>query len=165
MAARVHVGARHSCPVLLGPLNLLLRRRPEDIGLNPDGIGEGSRIGDRPPTSSTSTGQRWTGHWGARCAPPASGGSRVGYFCGLFSWYAVQVHQTKYLIDIGFAPANAAWALRDRQSRRGPGQIAFGHLSDRIGREWVWMIGNLRFRLVLPALIVLRDHPTLACCM
>jgi MFS family permease len=26
-----------------------------------------------------------------------------------------------------------------------PGQVAFGHLSDRIGREWVWMIGNVGF--------------------
>ena len=22
----------------------------------------------------------------------------LGYFCGLFAWYAVQVHQTKYLV-------------------------------------------------------------------
>ncbi len=29
----------------------------------------------------------------------------------LFAWYAVQVHQTKYLIEIGFSPATAAWAL------------------------------------------------------
>jgi hypothetical protein len=28
-----------------------------------------------------------------------------------FAWYAVQVHQTKYLIDIGFSSATAAWAL------------------------------------------------------
>ena len=27
----------------------------------------------------------------------------VGYFCGLFAWYAVQVHQTKYLVEIGFS--------------------------------------------------------------
>jgi len=26
----------------------------------------------------------------------------IGYFCGLFAWYAVQVHQTKYLTEIGF---------------------------------------------------------------
>ena len=27
----------------------------------------------------------------------------LGYFCGLFAWYAVQVHQTKYLVEIGFS--------------------------------------------------------------
>ena len=41
-----------------------------------------------------------------------------------------------------------------------PGQIALGHLSDQIGREWVWIIGNAGFVLCCLALIVLRDHPT-----
>ena len=27
--------------------------------------------------------------------PPGSGGIAAGYFCALFVWYAVQVHQTK----------------------------------------------------------------------
>ena len=34
----------------------------------------------------------------------------LGYFCGLYGWYAVQVHQTKYLLDIGFQSGVAAWA-------------------------------------------------------
>jgi MFS family permease len=41
-----------------------------------------------------------------------------------------------------------------------PGQIAFGHLSDRIGREWVWTIGNIGFVLSCALLILLRDMPT-----
>jgi hypothetical protein len=44
----------------------------------------------------------------------------VGYFCGLFAWYAVQVHQTKYLIDIGFSPGTAAWAWGTRPDRARP---------------------------------------------
>ena len=32
----------------------------------------------------------------------------LGFFCALFTWYAVQVHQTKYLIEIGFDPLAAA---------------------------------------------------------
>ena len=35
----------------------------------------------------------------------------LGYFCVLYAWYAVQVHQTKYLIEIGVSPMEAAWAL------------------------------------------------------
>ncbi|MCQ9884610.1 hypothetical protein, partial [Staphylococcus aureus] len=31
----------------------------------------------------------------------------LGYFGGLYIWYAVQVHQTKFLLDIGFS-ANVA---------------------------------------------------------
>ena len=35
----------------------------------------------------------------------------LGYLLRTFAWYAVQVHQTKYLIEIGFTPRVAAWAL------------------------------------------------------
>ena len=41
-----------------------------------------------------------------------------------------------------------------------PGQIALGHLSDRIGREWVWTAGSLGFALCYLALLLLRDAPT-----
>jgi MFS family permease len=148
--------------VLLVPPNLLLRRRPEDLGLNPDGIGASSLTGgphgniidpawaavDWTLARALRTARFW---WIA-----------VGYFCGLFAWYAVQVHQTKYLIDIGFSPATAAWALGIVSLVAVPGQIALGHLSDRIGREWVWVIGNGGFVLCCLALIALRDHPAMA---
>src|SRR5256884_5761507 len=41
-----------------------------------------------------------------------------------------------------------------------PGQIALGHLSDRIGREWVWTVGSLGFALCYVALLLLRHAPT-----
>ncbi len=146
--------------VLLGPLNLLLKRRPEDIGLAPDGMLSGGTSADRAANvvdhawaavewtlgRALRTGRFW---WVA-----------AGYFCGLFSWYAVQVHQTKYLVEIGFAPSEAAWALGLVSLVAIPGQIGFGHLSDRIGREWVWMIGNVGFVICYVALVVLRDAPT-----
>src|SRR5262249_52491326 len=85
----------------------------------------------------------------------------LAYFGGLFSWYAVQVHQTKYLIEIGFGAAEAAWALGLVSLVAVPGQIALGHLSDRIGREWVWTIGNLGFVICCVALIRMRAQPTI----
>lgn len=48
----------------------------------------------------------------------------VGYFCALFAWYALQVHQTKYLVEIGFSPIVAAWALGIVSAVGIPGQIA-----------------------------------------
>ena len=59
----------------------------------------------------------------------------AGYFGALFSWYAVQVHQTKYLIEIGFRANEAAWVLGLVSLVAVPGQVALGHLSDRIGRD------------------------------
>jgi len=41
-----------------------------------------------------------------------------------------------------------------------PGQIALGHLSDRIGREWVWTVGSFGFVLCFLALLALRHAPT-----
>jgi MFS family permease len=147
--------------VLLAPPNLLLSRRPEDLGLNPDGISAAGATGVRhdniidPEWAAVD----WTLARALRTA--RFWWLSVGYFCGLFVWYAVQVHQTKYLIDIGFLPATAAWALGIVSFVAVPGQIALGHLSDRIGREWVWMIGNAGFIVCCLALIELPEHPTM----
>jgi MFS family permease len=84
----------------------------------------------------------------------------VGYFCALYAWYAVQVHQTKYLVEIGFTPGHAAWALGFVSLAGIPGQIALGHLSDRIGREWVWAVGSLGFVVCYVALLALQHAPT-----
>ena len=90
----------------------------------------------------------------------------VGYFCALFAWYAVQVHQTKYLVEIGFTPALAAWALGGVSLAGIPGQIALGHLSDRIGREFVWTVGTPWLRGGLPvAAAVARFADTCRCCI
>jgi MFS family permease len=146
--------------VLLGPLNLLLKHRPEDMGLRPDG-----QISDRasPDRATNIVDQAWAAvDWalGRALRTGRFWWLAAGYFCGLFSWYAVQVHQTKYLIEIGFEPSEAALALGLVSLVAIPGQIALGHLSDRIGREWVWMIGNLGFVICYLCLIGLRSAPT-----
>jgi MFS family permease len=84
----------------------------------------------------------------------------VGYCCGMFAWYAVQVHQTKYVVEIGFSAAQAAWALGCVSLAGIPGQIALGYVSDRIGREWVWTVGSLGFALCYLTLLGLRHTPT-----
>ena len=146
---------------LLGPLNLLLKRRPEDLGLAPDGTSSGgSAATDR---AANIVDHAWAAvDWtlGRALHTRRFWWIAAGYFCGLYSWYAVQVHQTKYLIEVGFAPSEAAWALGAVSLVAIPGQIAFGHLSDRIGREWVWMIGNLGFVVCCAALVLLREAPT-----
>ena len=145
---------------VLAPLNLLLKRRPEDLGLEPDGMAgksgpanHGDNIVDHAWAAID-----WT--LGRALRTARFWWMALAYFGGLFSWYAVQVHQTKYLIEIGFGAGEAAWALGLVSLVAVPGQIALGHLSDRIGREWVWAIGNLGFVLCCLVLILLREHPT-----
>jgi MFS family permease len=85
----------------------------------------------------------------------------IGYFGALFAWYAVQVHQTKYLVEVGFSAGQAAWALGAVSLVGIPGQIALGHLSDRIGREIVWTISCLGFVLTYLLLLALEGRPSL----
>src|SRR5262249_26846899 len=84
----------------------------------------------------------------------------LGYFCATFAWYAVQVHQTKYLTEVGFTPLVAAWALGIVSAVGIPGQIGLGALSDRIGREWIWTAGCLGFVICYATLIALEHSPS-----
>ncbi|OLE37813.1 MAG: MFS transporter [Candidatus Rokubacteria bacterium 13_1_20CM_2_70_7] len=148
---------------LLAPLNLLLRHRPEDLGLQPDGddAPRGTAAANR---TANVVDPAWAAvDWTLRRAMRTARfwWIAVGYLCGLYAWYAVQVHQTKYLVEIGFSPTDAAWALGFVSLAGIPGQIALGHLSDRIGREWVWTVGSLGFALCYLALLLLRQAPTL----
>jgi len=148
--------------VVLAPLNLLLVRRPEDMGLIPDGDSAGRAAGG-PSASANVVDAAWAAvDWTLARALRTSRfwWIAVGYFWGLFAWYAVQVHQTKYLVEVGFTPADAAWALGVVSLAGIPGQIALGHVSDRFGREWVWMAGQLGFALCYLALLGLRETPT-----
>jgi MFS family permease len=42
-----------------------------------------------------------------------------------------------------------------------PGQILLGHVSDRLGREWVWATACMGFAICFAALIALAYFPTL----
>jgi MFS family permease len=147
--------------VVLAPINLLLRKRPEDIGLRPDG--------DAAPSESSKpisyvvdpdwAAIDWTLKRAVRTA--RFWWISLGYFCGLYIWYAVQVHQTKYLLDIGFSPSVAVWALGAVSLLGIPGQIWLGHLSDRVGREWIWTASCLGFAICFAALVALKYFPTL----
>jgi MFS family permease len=149
--------------VVLAPINLLLRKRPEDIGLEPDGDAAPSATSAKPVSNIVDpvwAGIDWTLRRALRTA--RFWWISFGYFGGLYIWYAVQVHQTKFLLDIGFSPSVAVWALGAVSLLGIPGQIALGHLSDRIGREWVWAASCLGFAICFAALIALARVQTLA---
>jgi MFS family permease len=147
--------------VVLVPLNLLLRRKPEEIGLRPDGDGASdTRAASARAASIVDpawAAMVWT--LGRALRTSRFWWIALGYFCALYAWYAVQVHQTKYLIEIGISPMEAAWALGLVSLVGVPGQIIFGHVSDRIGREWAWTFGCAGFAICFAALIALQAGP------
>jgi MFS family permease len=148
--------------VVLAPINLLLRKRPQDIGLEPDGDAAPSASSAKPQSNIVDS--DWAGiDWTLRRALRTARfwWLALGYFGGLYIWYAVQVHQTKYLLDIGFSPGVAVWALGAVSLLGIPGQIVLGHLSDRLGREWVWTTSCVGFAICFAALIALAQVPAL----
>jgi MFS family permease len=142
--------------LVLAPLNLVVRRRPRDLGLHPDGDAVAPYVaaarapsgGDWTLAAALRSGRFW---WLA-----------LSYASGLYAWYAVQVHQTRYLLEVGFSGGQAALALGAVSLAGIPGQIALGHLSDRIAREWVWCIGQLGFVICYAALLALAHAPVAA---
>jgi MFS family permease len=149
--------------LLLTPLALLLRRRPEDIGLQPDGqvgtAGAAAAAHHAYVIDHAWVAVEWT--LGKAMRTGRFWWLAAGYFFGLFAWYLVQVHQTKYLVEVGFSASDAAWALGWVSFAGVPGQIALGQLSDRVGREIVWTIGSFGFLLTYLALLLLPSMPSM----
>lgn len=153
--------------IVLVPLNIIFQRhRPEDVGLLPDGgpapekfnaagkkIDPADRIVDHAWVAT-----EWT-------LPKAMRTSRfwwlmISFITALYAWYTVQVHQTRYLIDVGLSAESAAVALGLVGASGIGGQIAIGHLSDRIGREWAWTLALLGFAATYVCLLLLRAYPS-----
>jgi len=148
--------------IALAPINLLLRKRPQDVGLEPDGDAAPTASSAKPVSNildSVWAGTDWT--LGRALATARFWWIALGYSCGLYIWYAVQVHQTKYLLDIGFSPNVGVWALGVVSLLGIPGQIVLGHASDRIGRESIWAISCAGFAICFACLIALKYQPSL----
>jgi MFS family permease len=148
--------------VVLAPINLLLRKRPEALGLQADGDAAPSASSAKPVSNVVDP--DWAGtDWTLKRALATARfwWLAVGYSGGLYVWYAVQVHQTKYLLDVGFSPSVAVWSLGAVSLLGIPGQILLGHVSDRVGREWIWTTSCAGFAICFAALIALPHYPTL----
>lgn len=156
--------------VLVLPLNLLLqRRRPEDLGLRPDGVGRVAQKTAGGPSEDEAASAVDTvvdPDWVARdwslfgaMATARFWWLGLGLFFGMYAWYSVLVHQTQYLGEIGYSPAAAAFALGLVGLFGVVGQIGMGGLSDRIGREWAWTLATLGFVLCYALLLLMRENP------
>ena len=162
-------GWRASCVAMgwlvlfgIAPLTFFVKKSPADVGQYPDGDRTSPDIAAKR-RAAASLDPEWTAtEWTLRRALRTSRfwWIAVGYFLALIAWYAVQVHQTKYLVEIGFSPLVAAWALGAVAIIAIPGQILLGALSDRIGREWIWTAGCLGFALSYAALLGLAHWPS-----
>lgn len=143
---------------MLAPLNLIVqRRRPSDIGLQPDGAPQATDASGAPaPAAEGPT-------LGMALRTPSFWFFAVAAFGMLWCWYAVQVHQTQYLLDLSYDIDTATFALAMVSALGVLGQINGGWLADRIGRESAWTIGSLGFVACYACLFAMAefDHPAL----
>ena len=166
-----HNGWRYACWAMAAillitvvPLNFFLQRqRPEDMGLIPDGDSAIDAPARAQAAADTIVDHQWAAtDWTLAIAMRTSRfwWLALSSLTSLYAWYSIQVHQTKYLNDIGFPSDIAAYALGLVGLTGSVSQIVLGHVSDRIGREWGWTISISGFTLCYLILLMMQHHPT-----
>ena len=151
--------------VVLLPLNLALQHQdPSELGLRPDGDAAPPppAPGDAPAVPANVVDREWAAtDWtlGRALRTGRFWWIVGGFVSGMFTWYLVMVHQTQFLIDIGISRERAALALGLVPLFGVIGQIGFGHLSDRIGREWGWTLGCVGFVICYASLMLMKVYP------
>ena len=154
--------------VVLVPLNVVFqRRRPRDLGLRPDGtmstpeeenkIGAQAELEDMRIVDKVWSATEWT--LANALKTPRFWWLMVSFSTGLYIWYAVQVHQTRFLMDVGISANSAALGLGLVGLTGIGGQIGIGYFSDRVGREWGWTFSVLGFLLTYVLLIIISTWP------
>ncbi len=145
------------------PLNLVFQRKsPSVLGLLPDGIAAAHHSSGAKTVLDTVVDREWAAtEWSLSRAVRTAEFWWISLAagCALYVWYAVQVHQTKYLIEIGISEIEASFALGFVGFAGVAGQIFLGHLSDRIGREWVWTIAVGGFTACYCFLLLMEHWP------
>ena len=145
--------------VAVVPLSLLIvRTKPADMGLYPDGV---SVSPEEPGAKMPSR----EGGWAGLTLRQAIGTSAfwlisVSFFLSNFSSMGGLQAQVPYLNDIGFPTATAAAALGAVGFGSGVGKVVFGWLCDRIGPKRACVIGLcLQFSALLLLLQVSAGSP------
>ncbi len=128
--------------VLVVPASFLfMRRRPEDVGLRPDGDGLGSQPGDSPPSLALPSEVTWTRR--QAMATPTLWLLAVGFGIASFGISTLMLHFLPFLTDSGYPPMVAATM---RSLGMIPNVVAkplWGLLVERVAARWVAMAAFL----------------------
>ncbi|MFC2032600.1 MFS transporter [Chloroflexota bacterium] len=135
--------------VLIIPAALLvIRSKPSDMGLYPDGVATAEAVTEAKLSSKTSE------SWPVNMAIKTSTFwlISVAFAANTFSNAGIFQHQVNHLTDIGFSLAAAATALGAVGLGSAGGKLIFGWLCDRLPAKYV---ATISFALQLVALIIL----------
>jgi len=124
--------------VVVIPLALLvMKTKPADMGLYPDGIEAPEAVKVTQALSSVPDGSTLR----MALATPAFWLIAIAFLLGDFSHVGVIQHQVPHLEDIGFPVVTAATALGGVALGSAVGKFGFGWLCDRIAAEYACAIG------------------------
>jgi len=128
--------------IVVLPLNaLFLKHKPQDLGLYPDGMGEGESPKGRRMESLDNTWSEtdWTLTRAARTG--RFWALMIFPFCVITGVYIVLVHHIRFLVDTGVDKMTAAFIFAFIGVISSAFRIFWGWLSDSIGREKTFTLG------------------------
>ena len=143
--------------LVLVPLNALWQRhRPQEMGLYPDGAVSGSPVAETPAATA----------WGRSQLLDTARSPRFWFLfvsvCSI-GWLSniTTVHQLAHMVDSGFAELLAASVIGLTGLLRAVSSTLWGGLSDRLGREPVFIMGTILCMGGIACLAVLRPPGSL----
>ncbi|MBI4301098.1 MAG: MFS transporter [Chloroflexi bacterium] len=153
------------------PTALIMRHRPEDMGLVPDGVSPQNDEPTRLVENNTKR-RRWlTRWWRPRVIPPEvdytiSQSVHTGAFWLMSLAFGLRmmvvngivIHQMPYLLDVGFSRGTAAFLLGAMAVASIPGRLIYGWLGDIFDKRYVTAS---TFFLMALSLILLMNVTTL----
>jgi len=130
--------------IVVLPLSLVLRRRPEDMGLKPDGapVRDGGRVGDASISSESTVTAPKERDWTLREALS----SRTlwilafAFFLASATHGTVTVHAIPAFTDAGISPEKAAVSLGLATLLSIIGRLTFGWLGDFINKRYLYVV-------------------------
>lgn len=123
------------CIAVLLPANVLfMRRRPQDYGLHPDGDAI-APVSHRAGTGRDSLSLR------AALQQPRLRALLAASLCTTTGFQFVVIHGVPHLVDVGVAPATAAWLLGLTGLTAIGGQLLLGWVADRWNAESAFTLG------------------------
>ena len=146
--------------IILLPLNtILLRHKPQELGLKSDGLKEEESFSKRGVAKESSN---WSEiDWIVKKV------LRIGRFWALIVFpflavigvYIVLVHHVKFLVDMGIDTMTAVFIFAVAGFISTFFRVFWGWLSDRIGREITYTIGIFCICIGVGSLLLLYTHP------
>ena len=143
---------------VLVPLNLLLHRdSPEALGLQPDGLPGAAPVPGGSATAHGSAGNGYTLR--AAMRTPAWWLLLIVVSMMGFTSMTMVVHQTRLSMDLGYSLGTASLLFGLTGMTRAAGQLTWGSLSDRFGRNPIFITVTVLGLLGIACLFQARSSP------